>query len=33
LVVNAKTEITQAFPDFHAGRFGDVACQARPECP
>ncbi|GII23043.1 hypothetical protein Pme01_26400 [Planosporangium mesophilum] len=28
-VMNKRTEITQAFADFHAGKFGDVPRQAR----
>jgi redox-sensitive bicupin YhaK (pirin superfamily) len=28
-VMNTKTEITKAFTDFHAGKFGDVPRQAR----
>jgi redox-sensitive bicupin YhaK (pirin superfamily) len=28
-VMNKPTEITQAFIDFHAGKFGDVPRQAR----
>ena len=28
-VMNTKTEITQAFHDFHAGKFGDFPRQAR----
>jgi quercetin 2,3-dioxygenase len=28
-VMNTKTEITQAFQDFHSGEFGDIPRQAR----
>ena len=28
-VMNTKTEITQAFDDFHSGKFGDIPRQAR----
>ena len=28
-VMNTKTEITEAFSDFHAGKFGDIPRQAR----
>jgi quercetin 2,3-dioxygenase len=28
-VMNTKTEITQAFSDFHSGQFGDIPRQAR----
>ena len=28
-VMNTKTEIAQAFNDFHTGKFGDVPRQAR----
>jgi redox-sensitive bicupin YhaK (pirin superfamily) len=27
-VMNTKTEITQAFNDFHSGKFGDIPRQA-----
>ena len=27
--MNTKTEITQAFNDFHSGKFGDIPWQAR----
>ena len=29
LVMNTKTEIRQAFNDFHSGKFGDIPRQAR----
>jgi len=29
--MNTKTEITQAFNDFHSGKFGDIPGQARPK--
>jgi Pirin C-terminal cupin domain len=28
-VMNSKAEIAQAFRDFHSGKFGDIARQAR----
>jgi quercetin 2,3-dioxygenase len=28
-VMNTKTEIIQAFNDFHSGKFGDIPRQAR----
>jgi hypothetical protein len=31
-VMNTKTEITQAFSDFHSGEFGDIPARP-PEVP
>ena len=32
-VMNTKTEITQAFSDFHSGKFGDIPPPGPPEVP
>lgn len=32
-VMSTNTEITQAFTDFHAGKFGDIPRQSRLKSP